>query len=126
MDYTGTWGVYQCFQGTDDDMIAAEDREEFFALKPNGKVFQCVSMSDGMIKLKYGKKEFRVIPKLYKVVNEPQYKLGDIVEIIEKSSIGQIIDVEWHIKDNTPFYFLEIEGKRSGKRYKDYEVKEVR
>ncbi|WP_097007020.1 DUF6960 family protein [Lacrimispora amygdalina] len=126
MDYTGTWGVYQCFQGTDDDMIAAEDREEFFALKPNGKVFQCVSMSDGMIKLKYGKKEFRVIPKLYKVVNEPQYKLGDIVEIIEKSSIGQIIDVEWHIKDNTPFYFLKIEGKRSGKRYKDYEVKEVR
>ena len=126
MDYTGTWGLYQCFQGTDDNMIAAENREEFFALKPNGKVFQCVSMSDGMIKLKYGKKEFRVNPKLYKVVNEPQYRLGEIVEIIEKSSIGQIIDVEWHIKDNAPFYFLEIEGKRSGKRYKDYDVKEVR
>lgn len=123
MDYTDTWGVYQCFQGTDDNMIDAEDREEFFALKPNGKVFQCVSMSDGMIKLKYGKKEFRVNPKLYKVVNEPQYKLGEIVEIIEKSSIGQIIDVEWHIKDNAPLYFLEIEGKRSGRRYKEYEVK---
>lgn len=47
-----------------------------------------------------------------------------MVEIIEKSSIGQIMDVEWHLKEDAPFYLLEIEGKRSGKRYKDYDVKE--
>ena len=44
MDYICTWGLYQCFQGNDDDMIDMNDREEFFALQPNGTVFQCVSI----------------------------------------------------------------------------------
>lgn len=126
MNYICTWGVYQCFQGTDDDMVDINDREKFLALKPNGKIFQCVSMNEGMLILKYGKNEFRVNPRLYRVVSEPKYKLGDIVEIIEKSSIGQIIEVNWHIKDNAPFYFLEIKGKKSGKRYKECDLKEVR
>ena len=40
MDYINTWGLYQCFQGIDDEMVDADCREDFFALQPNGKVFQ--------------------------------------------------------------------------------------
>ncbi len=35
--------------------------------------------------------------KLYKRVKEPQYKAGDKIEIIEKSLVDQILDVNWHI-----------------------------
>ena len=42
MDYIDTWGLYQCFQGVDDEMIGSDCREDFFALQPNGKVFQCM------------------------------------------------------------------------------------
>ena len=125
MNYIWTWGLYQCFKGIDDDMIYINDREAFFDLKPNGKVFQCVSIQEDMLILKYGEKEFRVNPSLYKVVSEPKYKLGDNVEIIEKSLIGKIMEINWHIKNDAPFYFLEIAGKKSSKRYEDCELKEI-
>ena len=53
MDYINTWGLYQCFQGIDDEMVDADCREDFFALQPNGKVFECISIHEGMISLKY-------------------------------------------------------------------------
>lgn len=126
MDYTCTWGLYQCFQGTDDDMIDVNDREKFFSLRPNGKVFYCVSMEGDKMVLKYGESEFRVKPELYRVVKEPQYKLGDEVEIIEKKLTGRVIAVNWHIKDNAPFYFVKTEGKKSSKRYRNCELKKVK
>lgn len=125
MDYINTWGLYQCFQGIDNEMVDADCREDFFALQPNGKVFQCISTHEGMITLKYGEKTFRVNPKFYKRIKKPLYKVGDKVEIIDKSLVGQILDVNWHIKDNTPFYFVEVNGKKSGKRYRDCDLKEV-
>ncbi len=125
MDYIDTWGLYQCFHGSDDEMVDSDCREDFFTLQPNGKVFQCISMYDEMIILKYGEKIFRVNPKLYKRVKEPLYKVGDKVEIIEKSLVGYILDVNWHIKDDAPFYFVEVNGKKVEKRYRDCDLKEV-
>lgn len=29
MDYIDTWGLYQCFQGSDDEMVVADCRKEF-------------------------------------------------------------------------------------------------
>lgn len=64
--------------------------------------------------------------KLHKQVKkQPDYKVGDKIEIIEKSLIGQIVDVNWHIKDDAPFYFVEVDRKKCGKRYRDCELKEV-
>lgn len=54
--------------------LGVRNKEDFFALQPNGKVFQCISTQEGKITLKYGGKIFRVNPKLYKVVREPLYK----------------------------------------------------
>ena len=125
MDYIKTWGLYQCFQGIDDDMVDSDCREDFFTLQPNGKVFQCISAYGDMITLKYGEKVFRVNPKLYKIVREPLHRVGDKVEIIEKSIVGQITDVNWHIKDDTPFYFVKVDGKKSGKRYRDHDLRKV-
>lgn len=38
MNYIDTWGLYQCFLGSGDEMVASDCREDFFALQPNGKV----------------------------------------------------------------------------------------
>lgn len=125
MDYTDTWGIYPCFQGTNDEMVDAGSREEFFKLQPYGKVFQCISMCEDMITLKYGEKIFRVKSELYRTVREPLYKVGDRVEIISKSLAGRIIDINWHVKENSPFYLLKIEGKKSGKRYWECDLKKM-
>ena len=125
MDYMDTWGLYQCFQGIDDELVASDCREDFFELQPNGKVFQCILSDDEMITLKYGEKIFRVNSKFYKRVKEPLYKLWDKVEIIEKSLIGQIVEINWHVKDDAPFYFVEVDGKKSRKRYKNCDLKAV-
>lgn len=122
MDYINTWGLYPCFQGIHDEMVDSDCREDFFALQPNGKVFQCISAYEGMITLKYGEKIFLVNPKLYKMVKEPLYKVGDKVEIIEKSLAGQIADVNWHIKNGEPFYFVEVDGRKRKKRYGDCDL----
>lgn len=125
MDYLNTWGLYQCFQGTDDEMVDSDCREDFFLLRPNGKIFQCISTSEGKLTLKYGEKVFRVNPRLYKIVKEPLHKIGDKVLIMENSLVGQIVDINWHIKDDTPFYHVEVNGKKCGKRYKDCDLKKV-
>ena len=125
MNYANTWGLYQCFQGTDDAMVDSECRDGFFALQPNGKVFECISEQGDTITLKYGEQVFRVKAMLYKMIPKPLYKVGDIVEIIDKATEGKILDVNWHIKDNEPFYFIEVNGKESGKGYKDCDIKAV-
>lgn len=126
MDYLKTWGLYQCFQGIDDEMIASDCRNDFFALQPNGKVFHCILVQGDIITLEYGEKRFRVNSKLYKVVREPSYKIGDTVRIIEKTLIGRITDINWHIRDDAPFYFVEIDGKKKRKRYLDSDLKKVK
>ena len=103
MNYINTWGLYQCFQGTDDEMVSLDCREDFFLLQPNGKVFQCISSDREMITLKYGERIFKVNSKLYKRVREPLYKVGNEVEIIEKSLLCKIIDLNRHLKDDARF-----------------------
>lgn len=76
--------------------------------------------------MKYGEKIFKVNSKLYKRVKEPHYKVGDKVEIKEKALIGYIVDVNWHIKDDAPFYFVEIDRKKKSKRYRDCDLKEAK
>jgi len=37
----------------------------------------------------------------------------------------KISDVNWHIKDDAPLYFVEVGGKKSKKRYRDYDLRGV-
>lgn len=121
MSYINTWGIYQAFEGIDDDMIDIDDRMNFFTIIPNGKIFRCVNEGENLT-LRYRDKEYRVNPKLYKVVNEPKYKIGDKVNIISKSKIVEITDIYWHIKKNASFYFVQEDGKKSTRRYYESEL----
>lgn len=44
----------------------------------------------------------------------------------EKALISYIVDVNWHIKDDAPFYFVEIDRKKKSKRYRDCDLKEAK
>ena len=123
MDYVNTWGVYQSFKGTDDEMVNSECRDDFFSLQPNGKIFQCIASEAGIIVLKYGSKTYSVDEKLYKIVCEPCFKVGDKVEVIEKGIIGQIVDVNWHFKDEAPFYIVKVNQKKLGKHFVDRDLR---
>jgi len=124
VNYINTWGLYQAFQGIDDELIDINDRITFFDIVPNGKVFECVDESDTLT-LRYGDKFFKVDPQLYKVVNKPKYRIGENVIIISKSKIVEIIDINWHIKENVPFYHIKDNGKKSTRRYFEDELKKI-
>ena len=124
MSYINTWGIYQAFQGTHDELIDEKDRTEFFDIIPNGKVFECIDEGETLT-LKYGDKTFNVDSQLYKVVSEPEYKIGDNVIIISKAEIAEIIDINWHIKENVPYYFVKENGKKRTRRYYEDELKKI-
>lgn len=89
-----------------------------------GKIFKCIDEGERLT-LRYGNKEFRVKPQLYKVVDEPKYKIGDKVKIISSSKIVKIIDTNWHMKDNTPFYFIQDNGKKSTRRFYESDLEKI-
>lgn len=124
MSYINTWGLYQAFQGTDDDLIDINDRVAFFDIMPNGKVFECVDEGESLT-LRYGDKIFKVDPQLYKVVNKPKYRIGENVIIVSKSKVVEIIDINWHIKENIPFYYIKDNGKKSSRRYCEEELMKI-
>lgn len=125
MNYENTWGMYNCFQGRDEELIDPECRADFFALYRGIKVFECIAQQGDIITLRYGKQTFRVKAERYIMIPRPLYNVGDTVEIINKATTGKILDIQWHYKDNEPFYFLEINGKRNKRRYKNFEIRAV-
>lgn len=126
MDYLNTWGFYRGFMGRDDELVDDECREDFYSIKPHGKVFHCTDVNGEMLTIEYGEKRFKVNSKLYRLAEEPKFKVGDLVEIVEKNIGGRIEDVFWHIKNAEPYYTLEVQGRKSGRWYKDYELKKMR
>lgn len=125
MDYAGTWGFYRGFVGISDEMVDSDCLEEFNSIHPHGKVFHCLEEEENMLTIEYGKSNFKIDAQLYREVEEPTYKVGDLVEITEKSAVGRVADIFWHIKNDAPYYILEIQGRKSGRRYWDAELKKV-
>ena len=123
MDYLNTWGFYRGFMGRDDELVDDECREAFYSIKPHGKVFHCTNVNGEMLTVEYGEKRFKVNSKLYQLAEEPKFKVGDLVEIIEKNIGGRIEDVFWHIKNAEPYYILEVQGRKSSRWYTDRDLK---
>ena len=63
---------------------------------------------------------YRVSPKLYKVVSEPLYKIGQIISADNHKA--EVVDIHWHYKNSEPFYYLKIDGKIKTKRYMQSEL----
>lgn len=115
-----SWGVYSWFIEHGEDLIEPRDREKFKKLNPYGKLFECIGEEENYILLRYNKEVYRVNPILYKKVNNPKFQIGNKVRLVNKVDVvGEIVDINWHFKENEPLYFISINSKRKSKRYMD-------
>lgn len=115
-----TFGVCNWFPEHGGHLVAPHDLEGFTALRPNGKVFQCLGDESGFLVVRYGDRLFHVSQEVVKSVPSPEYRIGQTV--ITKGKYGVVVDIEWHFKDSVPIYFLTFEGKRSSRRYFENEL----
>ncbi|EPB6201482.1 hypothetical protein ACRQ2P_001053, partial [Escherichia coli] len=59
---------------------------------------------------------------IYHIVPDLKFYIGQSVWVKTKNSVGTIIDVFWHFKNEMPVYFINFEGKRSSRRYSESEL----
>lgn len=121
-----TSGLYPWFIEDGEELIAPLDLDKFRSLSPYGKVFECIDEDSEYITLKYGDEEYRVKPILYKQVAAPIFTIGSQITLTKKPEfVGVIIDINWHNKDNSPMYFISVDGKRKSTRYKNDNLSKI-
>lgn len=101
-------------------LVVDEDQERFSALSPAGKVFRCLGSSGDWISIRYGADQYRVSHEVLKPVPSPSFEVGQ--DVIVKGKPAVVLHIGWHFKDGAPIYLLEIEGKRSSRRYSEGEL----
>ncbi len=123
-DQLHAWGLYPWFQEQGEARIHPEDLQAFKNLKPYGKVFEQIGSIEEYIVLQYNKIKYRVKKDLFTVLPiSPVFTFGDRVEDINHPDrVGTICDIEWHHKDKQFIYFIEINEKKSSKRYYDRDL----
>ncbi|MEF3304118.1 DUF6960 family protein [Paenibacillus sp. GYB003] len=121
--YKGTWGLYPWFAEDGEAWIDPADLPRFQALIPYGKLFQCIEDGE-YLTLRYGSDAFRVKPGLYKPVSAaPAFGFGSEVTVKSKPELrGRIAGIEWHFKNEAPFYYIEANGKRKSTRYAESDL----
>ena len=117
-NFKNSWGLYPWFVEDGEQLISPSDLESFKKISPYGKVFKCTDEIGVYIVLKYGKNEFKVKPDLYKTIENPIFEIGCNVRLSkDNTQEGTIEDINWHYKNNTPFYYISVNGKRKSTRY---------
>ena len=121
--FKDSWGLYPWFIEDGEQLIFPDDLESFKNLLPYGKVFNCIDEVDGYLVLQYGKCTFRVKPDLYKTVNQPRFVIGCNVKLAkDNTQEGTIEEINWHQKNNSPIYYISINGKKKSTRYFDEDL----
>lgn len=121
--FKDSWGLYPWFIEDGEHMIFPSDLESFKKLLPYGKVFNCIDEVGGYLTLRYGKDTFRVKPDLYKAVNKPRFEIGCNIKLTkDNTQEGTIIEINWHHKNDSPIYYISINGKRKSTRYNDEDL----
>ncbi|MCP4746060.1 MAG: hypothetical protein GY874_07945 [Desulfobacteraceae bacterium] len=115
--FLGKWGLYQWFDERGIELIHPEDVDDFKALMPNGKVFECIKDDGRYIFLKYADKTYRVIRDIFKPVKKPEKIIGEAAILKGSPEKAIIVDITWHFQRKAHMYFIAINGKRKSNRY---------
>lgn len=112
------WGTYPWFPDRDRHTVHPDDLERFTALSPYGKIFRQDGEVDGYLVLAYGPERFRVLPGLFQRLDVAPIEIGTAVSVKGAAErVGVVSDINWHTKDNRPFYVLRFGDKRHSRRY---------
>lgn len=104
------------------ELVHPDDLQKFQKLFPYGKVFTVGNAVDDFVTLSYGSEEYRVKPILLEPVPDPVFGIGQHVICLNHGIPAVVISVKWHYKEERPYYFVTINGKRKSKRYWDVDL----
>ncbi len=117
------WGLYQWSPEHQEhhgaEMIHPNDLANWNSRHPYGGYFECLGVEDGYLVLGDGKAKYRVKSQLYREVDAPCKRIGDVVEVESKGQIMEavVVGIQWHHQKSEPFYLIEKDGKQSSKQY---------
>jgi hypothetical protein len=111
------WGLYPWFEESGTTLVHPDDLDAFRKLVPYGKVFAVARDEGDFIRLAYGAQVFRVKPDLLRHVDAPKFAIGDRARIANKPGDVEIDAIQWHHKDERPFFLVKRNGKVESRRY---------
>ena len=123
----GTWVLVHWISDNGmDDIIHPDDLElvktilPYGATVPSTSIGKVVDFKDEYAIINYSGKIIRVIPTINITKPVPyngDLEVGNLVSIVDKDYIGEVIGVSWHYKERKAIYTLKVDGKRKSKRY---------
>lgn len=117
MDKLNIWVICQYFSDDKYNEICSDDLEKFLQLFPYQKVFQCIGRDDEFMYLKQDDDVYRVKESLLKIIEEPKFKIGETVTLINKNEKAIVASISWHYKLAEPIYAVKVNGKIKKTRY---------
>jgi len=119
-NFINTWGLYTWFL---EDGYDCFHPEEIGMFEPNNtRVFYCKNVEDKYLILQYGRKDFRVNPENYKLIEKPKFNYCEAVIVKNQELLGEIEEIQWHYKQEYHIYYLIIDGKRKSRRFYEDEL----
>jgi hypothetical protein len=117
------WGCVPWLPGKDEALVHPDDREALTRLRPHGRLMAHVGDVDGYLVVAEGDARFRIRPALWIPCSAPSFVPGQPVHILAQPERAAVVaEVWWHSRDARPFYFLNVGGRRSSRRYFDAEL----
>src|SRR4051812_46751337 len=103
-----TWGLYPWFRESGLDLIHPDDLAIVQAHSPYCVVCEVVGEEGPYLVLRYGERQFRGMPQLFRSVPSPTFRIGQWVTTraprTERS--GVVRGIGWHYERNEASFFL--------------------
>jgi hypothetical protein len=106
-------------------LIHPDDFDAFRKFRPQGQVMHCTAEDSDYLTLQHGASQYRVKPDLFKQITPPLHHIDQQVLVRSDATTvsATVCEIMWHFNKQKPYYFLIINGQRSGKRYWDEDLK---
>ena len=108
MQECNKWVICQYFSEERYNEIYPDDLERFLQLFPYQKLFQCIGRDDGFMYLKKDNDIYRVKGSLLKLTEEPKFKIGETVILVNKNEEAVVVSISWHYKLEEAIYTVKI------------------
>ena len=115
------FGVVQWTSETDERLAAPGEKSRLLEHRVNGRVALLVGADGSFQRVRIGDQEFRISAEKIAPAEGTKYAVGD--ELILDGKPTKVKEVVWHYAKNQPFYLLDIDGKKSSKRYFNDDLK---
>lgn len=120
------WARLTWFKGQDDQKIHKDDRA-LFGEGEQGLLVVIIDSSWFWTTIEFKEVTARVSGTILTPCEAPKFSYGETVRTLPPRTerIGTILDIRWHFKTNTPFYYISISGERHKSKYAGNELSSI-